>query len=305
MSIEIKTKYIRYDHSGTGVRHHHYAAANPTGHTLPIQTADENEGGNRIASAPEKYTFNDGQDLNFAFMSINGTKDGNIYYTTAGDYYYNVGTQNIDILAVYAPASGTDNSKGDPGIWVDAFNIDAGNFSDDLHFISVFTPPDNVLDVAKTNEANQEGDIATLTSEHIKASGIIDGTAQFLAWKQIMPVQKNEKSSDIDLAQNESDKIWIAFYQSKVKSPIPSKYNDEEVWLYVSDGVKVGNLGFVGDKYGRHPVDPYYSLATRLLTSIAILSLSENMSSSLKERAINLAGDHLIDIAQSIKEMKQ
>ncbi|MFT3824386.1 MAG: hypothetical protein QM731_10720 [Chitinophagaceae bacterium] len=247
MSITIKTKYIVYNHNGTGVRHHHYTEQN-TVHDFPDQTANPNEPGNRIASAPAQYAFGNGPDLQFAFMSVNGTKDGDMLYTSPGDYSYHVGTTNINILVVYAPASGIGGPNGGPGIWVDAFNVDTGALSDDLHFISILTPPANtVVDVAQTNEANQNGDVSSLAPEHIRASATIDGGVPFLEWKQIMPTQGIVTSKDFDLAKGDTGKIWIAFYQTPPKPQIQRIDDYYAIWHWVDYATMVDGHGGPGD----------------------------------------------------------
>ena len=220
MALTIRTKYIVYNHSGTGVRHHHFTEAN-TVHTFPDNAAEPNEAGNRTASGPALYPFN-GTELPFAFMTINGAKGGNMLYTAPGDYQYQVEAANINILVVYAPQGGIGGPGGGPGVWVDAFNVDAGNWSDDLNFIQILTPPtppDN-LDVAKTTEANNEGDISSYTAEHIRASVSVDSGVPFLDWKQIMPLQQLVAARDSNIAINESGEIWIAFYQTPPVDPL-------------------------------------------------------------------------------------
>jgi len=57
MRITIFTKYIVYNHYGIGVRHHHFTNTNIV-HQFPDQHAQENEIGNRLASASATYSFN-------------------------------------------------------------------------------------------------------------------------------------------------------------------------------------------------------------------------------------------------------
>jgi hypothetical protein len=219
MTITIKTKYIVYNHAGTGVRHHHYTEQN-TVHTFPDNLAEANEPGNRTASGPALYPFN-GVELPFAFMSINGAKDGNKLFTTPGDYQYQVEGSDINILVVYAPQGGITGPGGGPGVWVDAFNVNQGGLSDDLNFIQVLTPPTppDTLDVAKTFEANHEGDVSSSTAEHIRASATIDNGVPFVEWKQIIPLQQLVAARDSNIAVNESGEIWIAFYQTIAHPP--------------------------------------------------------------------------------------
>src|SRR5207302_8404998 len=115
-------------------------------------------------------------NLPFAFMSINGAADGNHLYTSAGNQSFSVGASDVVVLVVYGPV-GRIESGGGPGIWVDAFNVNAGNFSDDLHFINILTPPTppNTIDNSKTNFASSDGEVSSLGAEHIRASATVDG----------------------------------------------------------------------------------------------------------------------------------
>ena len=293
MSITITTKYIVYDHNGTGVRHHHYTDQN-TVHDFPPQSAAENEAGDRTASAPDKYPFGQGPDLNFAFMSINGAKDGNMLYTTAGDYPYHVGTQNIDILVVYAPASGIGG--GGPGIWVDAFNVNTGSLSDDINFISVLTPPTNTPDAAKTFEANQEGDVSSAAPEYIVASATIDGGVPFIEWKQIIPAQSIVNSKDFNLAQNETSEIWIAFYQSPTQ-PVYRIRANVYSWRLVDAATKVDGHG--------GPGDPGITLSPEVrefAVGIALAKTAVEVNSNLRKELLNIAGRQISLATEAIQK---
>jgi len=294
MAITISTSYIVYDHSGTGVRHHHFTSQN-TVHDFPPQTAAEDEAGNRIASAPDKYAFGQGPDLNFAFMSVNGAKDGNLLYTTAGDYPYHVGTQNINILAVYAPQS-IGGPGGKPGIWVDAFNVNTGSLSDDINFITVSTPPANTIDAAKTFEANQEGDVSSVTPEYIMASASIDGGVPFVEWKEIMPPQSITTKRDFNLAQNETGEIWIAFYQSP-NQPVYRVRDNALLWQWVDYATKVDGHG--------GPGDPGIILAPEVrdfTVGIALAKTAVDVDSSLSRELLSIAGKQINLASQAIQK---
>jgi hypothetical protein len=203
-------KYIVYSHSGGGVRHHHFGTQNNIINEANGQAAkDDVINALGIPSLP----FN-GSNLPFAFMSVHGGADGNQLYTSPGNQTVKVGTNNIDILVVYAPVGGIGGPGGGPGVWVDAFNVDAGNFSDS-DFIQVLappTPPDTV-DNLKTTEANVQGDVSSVAAENLRAFATVDG-APFLEWKNILPAPSIVASRDLQLTQNESGEIWFAFYQT-------------------------------------------------------------------------------------------
>jgi hypothetical protein len=212
---QVKTKYIVYNHGGTGVRHHHFSSANTI-----IDTTTDNYPGSTDANPGTHtcYGFAQSPDNNhypFLFMSVAGNKDNNHLLTTAGNYTIQVGASDVNVLVVYGPAGGT-SVGGQNGVWVDAFNLDAGNFSDDLHFISVLTPPEpGTLQQTVTDFANQEGGVVTANgAEIIRASDTIDSGVPFLEWKKLGTSDPAVMTKDVALAQNETNEIWFAFYQT-------------------------------------------------------------------------------------------
>jgi hypothetical protein len=206
--ISTSIKYIVYTHGGSGVRHHHFSAQN--------NIVDEAPGRASPGDTFPAYGFAtlpfEGVNVRFAFMSVHGAADGNHLYTSPGIYPVPVGTTDIDVLVVYAPVGG--GSGGPVGVWVDAFDVDTGTFSDS-DFIEVLTPPTppDSVDGSKTTEANMEGDVSSVTAENLRAFAVVDG-APFLQWKRIFPTETLSASRDISLAQNETDEIWFAFYQT-------------------------------------------------------------------------------------------
>lgn len=216
----VRTKYIVYNHGGTGVRHHHFSSSN-----YITGQSDDNYPGATNAS-PGTHTANGWQTLpymggnvQFAFMSVHSAADGNHLYTTYGDQNVQVGDADIDIVVVYAPLGGIGGPGGGPGIWVDAFNVDLGDFSDDINFIKILNPPPpGVLDGGQTFEANQEGDVSSNSQELIQASDTVtDGmnaNVPFLEWKKIFPTESILNSSEFTLNPLETGEIWIAFYQT-------------------------------------------------------------------------------------------
>jgi hypothetical protein len=251
--INTTIKYIVYTHSGGGVRHHHFGAQN----NIVNQANGTASTGDVInALGFPTLPFN-GNNLQFAFMSVHGAADGNHLFTDPGNQQVAVGTTDIDILVVYAPPGGI-GSGGGPGVWVDAFNVDTGAFSDSLAFIQVLTPPtppDNV-DIPKTNFGNSDGSIPTATAENVRANSQVDGVP-FLEWKRIAPAAPPQSSRDIQLAQNETGEIWFAFYQTPQSPP----FRIQRVIELMSEGIFVwtgddtcGNGGhWIGPGHGPGP----------------------------------------------------
>jgi hypothetical protein len=247
--VNTRTRYIVYNHGGSGVRHHHYTTSNDI-----IAEADGHAStGDNLPAQGFPFQWYGGQNVPFAFMSVNGAADGNHLYTSPGNQNVQVGTSDIDILVVYAPPGGFGGPNGGPGVWVDAFNVNAGTFSDDLHFIQIMTPPTppDTLDAAKTTFANMEGVVSTLTAENFRASVSVDGGVPFLEWKKITPAEILSPARDVALAQNETNEIWFAFYQTIPPDPGIPHLHDELAYA----------LGkWVDDDYcgtGPHPVGPW------------------------------------------------
>jgi hypothetical protein len=220
--INTSIKYIVYTHTGGGVRHHHFGTQNniideADGHASPGDTI------NALGFASLPFG---GNNLPFAFMSVHGAADGNHLYTSPGNQTVPVGTSDINILAVYAPVGGVGSGPSGPGIWVDAFNVDTGDFSDSdfIQILTPPTPPDHV-DAAKSALANAEGDVATATAETLRAYAGIDG-ASFIEWKRIVAIETLVTTRDVSIAQNEVGEIWFAFYQTQSPSvAIPSLHD--------------------------------------------------------------------------------
>ncbi len=295
------TRYIVYNHDGGGIRHHHFGTQN----NIINEASGTASAGEHIPALGFAHLEFNGQLVSFAFMSVVGNADDNHLYTEPGNRDVIAGTSDITILVVYAPPGGI-GSGGGPGVWVDAFNVNTGQFSDSPVFMQVFmppTPPDS-LDTNNTNEANAEGDISTVNAENMRADNIVDGIP-FLKWKKIVPVETIINTRDVSLTQNETGEIWFAFYQSPPVI-IPHRPKDiYEQWLYVSDGVLIDAGGFVVGPDGiPHPVDPLGTLPAKLLSTVALLSLSSKMSKEVKAEAINLAVNHLYSLAESIKTME-
>ena len=233
--VNTRVRYIVYNHSGSGVRHHHFTTQNDIiaeadGHASP---------GDTMPAQGFPFQWFMGQTVPFAFMSVHGAADGNHLYTDPGNQSVPVGTSDIDVLVVYAPPGGFGGPNGGPGVWVDAFNVETGTFSDALDFITVLTPPTppDTVDDGKTTYANMEGVVSTLNAENLRASPSVDGGVPFLQWKRIVPSEILDNDRNVDLTQNETGEIWFAFYQKQSASiAIPRVINAIAGGIFVWTG---------------------------------------------------------------------
>jgi hypothetical protein len=278
--VSTTIKYIVYTHDGGGVRHHHFGVQNNI-----IDEADGHATAGDILNALGFATqiFN-GASVPFAFMSVTGGVGGNQLYTSPGNHTVVVGTDNVDILVVYAPPGGIGGPGGQPGIWVDAFNVDTGAFSDSLDFIKVLTPPtppDNV-DAAKTTFGNQDGTVVTVTAENVRANHHVDGIP-FKEWKRITQTQIIQNSMDLHFAQNQTGEIWFAFYQSSgdpgIKIPHLHEYLEGGMMMWTGDDY-CGNGGHRVPVHGPGPAP--FKLA---LPNDFVASLSRDQQARLKALA--------------------
>ncbi len=253
--INTTIKYIVYTHTGGGVRHHHFSTANNI-----IDEADGHASAGDVINALGFPTLPFGPDtLPFAFMSVHGAADGNHLYTSPGNQTVAVGSTDIDSLVVYAPPGGIGGPGGGPGVWVDAFNVDTGNFSDSLDFVKILTPPTppDTIDAAMSTFVNQDGGISTANAENVRANDHVDG-APFVEWKRITGPQTLHLSREIDLTQGETGEIWFAFYQTPptptVSIPRIVQLMEAGIFLFVGDDT-CGNGGrWFGPGHG--PVGP-------------------------------------------------
>jgi hypothetical protein len=279
--VNTRTRYIVYNHSGSGVRHHHFTTSNDI-----IAEADGHAStGDNLPAQGFPFQWYGGQNVPFAFMSVNGAADGNHLYTSPGNQNVQVGTADIDILVVYAPPGGFGGPNGGPGVWVDAFNVDTGVFSDALDFIQVLTPPTppDSVDAPKTTFANQEGVVSTLAAENLRASVAVDGGVPFLEWKRIVQVETLSTSREVDLTQNETNEIWFAFYQTVPPSvSIPHLHDEiaQALGRWVDDD-------YCGTPYPHHigPGGPPFRVSLPA-------SVTRGLSAAQKERLASLSKEY-------------
>lgn len=104
----------------------------------------------------------------YAFTSVTGGKNGPLLYSDneATPSVAVDGTNNISVKVFYLPAGGGPG-QGYEGIWIDAFDEDAGDFIDD-DFVTV-VPNSNSMNANLTDTANAEGEVSNEKAEDIIA----------------------------------------------------------------------------------------------------------------------------------------
>jgi hypothetical protein len=221
--INYSVNYIVYT---AGHRRHH---AGSQTQLIPSASGVSSQNEHFPVFAPPALPYNNA-NLPFAFMSVVGNADDNHLYTTPGTKDIKTGTTDITVTIVYAPAGGGDGHGG-PGIWIDAFNVNTGQFSDS-DFVQIYT--NGSLDAAKTTTANNDGIVSSATAEDIRSLASVDGVP-FLKWEKIAtPNNIDTTTVDYNLKAKEGG-IAFAFYQTPKKPDVnPPNNEGREVWVYVS-----------------------------------------------------------------------
>jgi hypothetical protein len=245
---------------------------------------------------PSSIPWENNTTLNFAFWSVTGGRDGSIATRDNPPSPVKVGDVNIMATAWYILSNTIPTDQF--GLLVDAFDINIGNFVDD-DFVEV-KDSNQVTNANLTFRANNEGFVPTAFLEYINAFSSIH-SVPFQSW-QVIGTESVENSKLV--AAKDSAAIAFAFYQTPAVSSVKVPYAPPEGWFYVSPGVMVGGGGWaIGPGGIPHPVDPWGPLTAKLLSTVAILSVSQNLSEKIKSAAIDLAGKHVASIAEEIKSM--
>jgi|GEM_PF-6454042 len=273
--ITVTVNYIVYT---PGHRHHH---AGSQTNIIPPVSGTASPGDSFPVTAFPSLKYN-GNDLPFGFISATGGANGSELFTAPGTQNIPVSTSDINVLVIYAPAGG---GPGGPQVWVDAFNVDIGDFSDS-DFMSVYS--NGILDNPKTATANDDGIVTSESAEDLRSYASVDNVP-FLEWFK-MDVSNPVKTIDYNLQTNENGFVF-AFYKSP-KSVVTIPVNVVEGPIYVAPGVAVEYKGITGS---------YGELTARLMSTVAFLSISSVIDSSLKNQVIELTINNLMAIAESIK----
>lgn len=229
--ITVTVNYIVYT---SGHRRHHAGSQTLI---IPPAIGKSHLGDSYPVTAFPSLMYN-GRDLPFAFMSVTGGLDGNEIFTTSGTQNISIGETDVNVLMVYAPTGG---GNGSPAIWVDAFNVDTGNFSDS-DFMSVYM--NGVLDNSKSKTANDDGIVSSDTAEDMRSYTSVDNTP-FMEWFKIGAPSVITKI-DYNLAVNETG-IAFAFYKAS-KKPVDSLHNIRTVPADLKPGVAVEKNVLAGFK---------------------------------------------------------
>jgi hypothetical protein len=254
------------------------------------------EGGEVFNGLPafSELTISD-QVLSFAFWSVKSNYSGSLVSSSNISPTINViNNDEIIVTAWYVALSG--GPDGLTGFEIDAFDVNAGDFAED-DFIQSIIPDDSL-----TGSANSEGFVPTKDNQTVNATSTIH-RLPFENWLTILG--SSTTSGQALNLQVKTNGIAFAFYHVLVSNRPPRDFNVFESFFWVSPGVKVDGGGFGFGPNGPVPIGPWGDLIAKLLTTIAIISVSENMNKTLQLQATNLAISHLKSVAEGLRKNKQ
>jgi hypothetical protein len=221
---------------------------------------------------------------NFAFWSVTGGTGGAFVSALNTPPPAQVGSGDIVATAWYIAGGG---NGGPPGVSIDAFDVNMGNFVDD-DFVTV--SPDNTLTAA----ANNDGFVPTASQEHVNAFGSIH-SVPFVNWTVIAGTE-TVNAGDL-LATARSSAIAFAFYQTPnlPRLNVP-RVPEDSTW--VSWGVMVDG----GGPTGRGPVPPWNPFVLQFAAGLALADSARNVSSELRSHVLDLAAKQVSIAADAIQK---
>jgi hypothetical protein len=242
-SVPVTLRYVYTPVAGDmTLRHHSISSSTPPGPTeadipsslpgaLPAGgvTSSLTDGDEYWPTPTTAPTFS-GFDFMFWSVAYTGTSSVPNYYLTQQSMPYPVKISGsaVQIWAWYTPTGGSSGPYT-PQVWIDAFDVSVGNFSNDPKVVTVSPDPGGTL----TANANSQGVVPTSSSsENILAySKLMDG-AVFESWGYIFgpttpPVTVDTiNPMQLDASQNAGTSgpaYWLAFYKA------PPKHKDKEL----------------------------------------------------------------------------
>ena len=216
--------------------------------------------------------------VKFGFWSVAGGADGGVI-GAAGQKHapaVSVGTANVVATAWYLPEGGGGN--GGPGVWIDAFDINVGDFVDD-DFVNVTSTP------ALTAVANSDGWVPSDSAQTVAAYGAI----HFVPFKQWNVEAGAETVSGVTLSvAATSSAVVFAFYKTPVGSePGIVKINPDKMlaWRILFGIINDGN-GLEWGPGGPHPVGPWGPDILKVANKAMMIAVSSKMAKTELARAV-------------------
>jgi hypothetical protein len=205
----------------------------------------------------------------FAFWAIAGGANGGVVDFNQLAQGVPVGTNNIIASAIYIDVGG---NGGEPGVWIDAFDVNQGIFVDD-DFVNV--SPDASL----TTAANNDGWVPSASAENVLAYGSIHAVP-FSEWHVFLGTETVNNTTLNVAAQTSA--VAFAFYKPPVPPPKIDRTFALETW--VSYGVMVDG----GGPTGHGPVDPGPDVM-ELAAGLMLAEAAKKVSPKLREEVMRIA----------------
>ena len=222
----------------------------------------------------------------FAFWSIVGGADGGVVDFKQLPTPVPVGSTDIVASAIYLEGGG---GGGEPGVSIDAFDVNQGIFVDD-DFVNV--SPDASL----TTAANNDGWVPSASAESVLADGSIHAVP-FSEWHVFLGTEMVNNTT-LNVAV-QSSAVGFAFYKTPVPGGIglidPSRW---KVGTWVSWGVMVDGGGPTGDG----PVDPWGPYVKELAAGLMLAQAAKEVNPGLKTAVMALAAKQVSVAAAAIQK---
>lgn len=289
----VHTHYRTY--VSRGRRHHQHASAPEI---APSQTTNVPSGGQYEVWTGTQIAWNNAGHTEtdaFMFWSVTGAADGS-HMSTDQDLKVAVGSTDVEVTGWYLPPGGGPNGGG-PGLIVDAFDVDIGDFSD-ADFVDVVSDP------TLTAGANDEGFVSTgSANEDVRAFTDVDGVVPFTDWTIFWSDMDVSAMSRDLIGQHGHSAVAFAFYQTPV-SPTRPRFplGQYEVGTWVSAGVKVD----AGGPTGNGPVPPWTPFLADLEAGLVLAEAARATRGEIRAQALELAAKQISHATNRIgQEMLQ
>jgi hypothetical protein len=289
----VHTHYRTY--VSRGRRHHQHATAPEI---APSQTTNVQDGGQYEVWTGTQITWNNNgspETDGFMFWAVTGAADGS-HMVTDQDLKVMVGSANVEVTGWFLPQGTGVPNGGGPGLLIDAFDVDLGDFSD-ADFVDVVSDP------TLTAAANEEGFVPTSTAdEDVRAYTNVDGVVPFTEWTIFIPDPGNVTSAGRDLiGKKDHWTVAFAFYQTPVAAP-PTGWKGQgreyESGTWVSAGVKVD----AGGPTGRGPVPPWNPFLRELEAGLIMAEAARFAGKDIRAEALELAAKQISHATHLIGE---
>ncbi|MGH8094955.1 MAG: hypothetical protein ACREIF_16030 [Chthoniobacterales bacterium] len=236
------------------------------------------------AWAPPSFPWEDGS-ATFAFWSIAGGANGGVVDFNQLAQGVPVGSNNIVATAIYIAGGG---GNGEPGVSIDAFDVNQGIFVDD-DFVSV--SPDASLTAA----ANNAGWVPSASAESVIAFNSIHAVP-FSEWHVFLGTEMVNNTT-LNVAVKTSA-VAFAFYKTPVSSGPPTTGRNYALETWVSYGVMVDG----GGPTGAGPVDPWGPYVRDFAAGLMLADAAKKVDAGLKGQVMALAAKQVSIAAAAIQK---